>query len=180
MLPEVARKKFDAEVEAVRRYAAHGRPGYAPEVVHAAYPRLVVKLNNPAGEPYYLRVDAAGWNTNPASYTFVRATDHNATLPATQWPGRPVPATATTPPQARGPFRPDHQPVTDVVRRKGPLPVRPFICLEGTREFHRDGRHQTTPWDAQRHSLAFSINTMIITIQDRIYTVNGVTVGPAT
>lgn len=172
MLAEIARKKFDREVDLVRTYSAQGRPGYAAEILHAEFPRLVVRLANPNGPPFILRVEAPDWDSMPASYKFVRPDDFSEVLPVEQWPGQPFPPQHPT---HNGPFRNDNQLTIDRARRRlGPPPARPFICLEGTREYHHDERHKNDAWYPKRKDIRFNLNSMIVTIQQRIYKVSGV------
>jgi hypothetical protein len=172
MLEAISRTKYAAAVEEVRQYARHGRPGYVVEVIEAVYPRLVVRLQNPKGAPFYLRIDMVDWNSVPASYQFVKPDDFNQVLSADHWPGQPFLPEPDGRRLHNGPFRNDNQLVTDQKQRKA-APMRPFICLRGTREYHRDLRHRQDQWFPLRGDIQYGINSMIIAIQERIYRVTG-------
>lgn len=179
MLPEIALKKFDDAVNEVRRYAQHGRPGYVVDVLHAEYPRLVVRLQNPKGPPFVLRVTAFEWNARPASYQFVNPEDFSQPLPVDRWPGQPFLPEPDGRRLHRGPFRADNRLAVDLKSRHAP-PTRPFICLRGTHEYHQDERHRKDVWYPLRNDVTYGINSMIITIQERIYKVQGGTDAAAT
>jgi|NGEPerStandDraft_5_1074534.scaffolds.fasta_scaffold04659_2 hypothetical protein len=181
--PDVARAKFDAEVNAFTRDAAQYRRRGA-YLVHVDFPTVTLMFATPKLTPaavlFGVRVDYTNYDLQPPSVRFVHPFDDHD-LTAAEMPtklprleSRPIPpeilqavAAGQIPAdqiaaENPGPGQQPQGVVSEMmlpvalVQDYGPESI-PFLCLAGTREYHDHPGHSGDSWELHRTSGAGSL-----------------------
>lgn len=183
--PDVARAKYNAEVDAFTNDAAQYRQRGA-YLINANFPTVTLLFATPKVAPaavlFGMRLDYTNYDLQPPSVRFVHPFDDHELTAAEMPTGLPrletrplpvglvqavaagqVPADQIPPPalvqgqQAQGtPAEMMVQTVTELLQNYGPDTI-PFLCLAGTREYHDHPGHSGDPWELHRTSGAGSL-----------------------